>query len=124
MHFVHADAEGNARSVLGFLIQPSPQNRTQSKFFDQIPQRLPTLGSEDVAAMRLNPRLVLQDVGGFRKFWTYKGSLTTPPCTEGLRWFVSQEPLYVDDETLQGILAVSTYSARPTQQRWTHALNE
>lgn len=38
MHFVHADAEGNARSVLGFLIQPSPGNGTQSKFFNHISQ--------------------------------------------------------------------------------------
>lgn len=74
--------------------------------------------------MRLNPALALRDVGGFQKFYSYKGSLTTPPCTEGLRWFVSHEPLYVDDDTLQSIEAVSKYSARPTQQRWRHALNE
>lgn len=124
MHFVHADAQGNPRSVLSFLIQPSPRNRTQSRFFNQIPQPFPSLDAEHQRPMRLDPTLAIQDVGGFKKFWSYEGSLTTPPCTEGLRWFVSQEPLYVDNDTLQSILGVSRYSARPSQQRWMHGLNE
>lgn len=124
MLFVHADAEGNPRSVLGFLIQPSPNNRTQPGFFNQIDQPFPALGSEEERTMTLDPNLAIEDVGGFKKFWSYEGSLTTPPCSEGLRWFVSQQPLYVDDDTLQSILRVSTYSARPTQPRWLHRLNE
>lgn len=74
--------------------------------------------------MMLDPSLALEDVGGFEEFWSYQGSLTTPPCTEGIRWFVASQPLYVDNDTLESILAVSRYSARPTQQRWMHAVNE
>ena len=124
MHFVHVDADGNPRSVLGFLIKPSPDNSTQSSFFNQIPQPFPDIGSEEHVDMTLDTNLALEDAGGFDKLWSYKGSLTTPPCTEGLRWFVSQEYLYIDDETLQAILGVSRFSARPPQQRWRHELNE
>ena len=86
--------------------------------------RFPSLNSTGHSEMSMDPSLALEDVGGFQKFWTYQGSLTTPPCTEGIRWFVASQPLYVDNDTLQSILAVSRYSARPTQQRWMHAVNE
>lgn len=54
----------------------------------------------------------------FNEFWTYKGSLTSPPCTEGIRWFVARNVLFVSVEQMQAILAVSTYSARVEQEVW------
>ena len=123
MHFVHNDADGNTRSVLAFLIAPSGPNDTQSAFFDRIPQPFPQLDSDDEKEFNLDPSLAIEEVGGFTEYWTYKGSLTTPPCTEGLRWFVAAEPLKVDNEMMEQILAVSMFSARPVQSLWMHDLN-
>jgi carbonic anhydrase len=36
-----------------------------------------------------------------KKFWRYTGSLTTPPCTEGIIWTVFKESIIVDDNQLQ-----------------------
>jgi carbonic anhydrase len=36
------------------------------------------------------------------KFWRYTGSLTTPPCTEGIIWSVFKQPIVVNDNQLQG----------------------
>ncbi|KAK3716687.1 hypothetical protein LTR37_006317 [Vermiconidia calcicola] len=122
MHFVHVDADENFRSVFSFLINPS--NGTQSAFFDQLDQPFPPIGSDNERTSKVDLNLALNDIGGFDKFWTYHGSLTTPPCTEGLRWFVAKEPLLVDNDMLQEILRVSMYSARPVQQMWMQGVNE
>jgi carbonic anhydrase len=123
MHFVHNDADGHIRSVLAFLIAPSGSNGTQSAFFDQIPQPFPLLGSDDEKEFNFDPSLAIEEVGGFTEYWTYRGSLTTPPCTEGLRWFIAAEPLKVDNDMMEQILAVSMFSARPSQALWMHELN-
>ena len=66
--------------------------------------------------------LALKEVGNLKNFWTYKGSLTTPPCSEGLRWWVAGKVLEVSDAQMQALLGVSTYSARVEQMVWNHAI--
>jgi carbonic anhydrase len=51
------------------------------------------------------------------------GSLTSPPCTEGIRFFVARNILFVGNAQMQDILNVSTYSARAEQEVWLHQIN-
>ncbi len=37
----------------------------------------------------------------FKQFWRYTGSLTIPPCTEGIIWSVFKQPIMIDDNQLQ-----------------------
>ena len=122
MHFVHVDVDENYRSVVAILI--NPRNGSESRFFEQMTQPFPALGSDTTKTVTINHNLAFNDIGGFDEFWTYKGSLTTPPCTQGLRWFVAKEPLYVDNDMMTEILKISKFSARPVQQMWMQALNE
>jgi carbonic anhydrase len=56
--------------------------------------------------------------------WTFSaGSLTSPPCTEGIRFFVARNILFVGNAQMQDILNVSTYSARAEQEVWLHQIN-
>lgn len=59
----------------------------------------------------------------FANIMADRGSLTSPPCTEGLRWFVARNIMFVSDEQMQAILRVSTYSARAEQEVWRHDIN-
>ena len=67
----------------------------------------------------MNSEIELQ----FANIMTDRGSLTSPPCTEGLRWFVARNIMFVSDEQMQAILRVSTYSARSEQEVWRHDIN-
>ncbi|KAE8552750.1 hypothetical protein TMatcc_007868 [Talaromyces marneffei ATCC 18224] len=56
-------------------------------------------------------------ISHFNKYgvYTYSGSLTTPPCTEGVSWFISTEPLWINVQQSQAVKKVIRYNARYTQ---------
>ena len=59
------------------------------------------------------------DFGGFlpadRGYWTFMGSLTTPPCTEGVRWFVIEDTLSLSRDQLRAYTAIFRMNSRPLQ---------
>jgi carbonic anhydrase len=71
----------------------------------------------------LNHRLLLESVDYFDEFWTYEGSLTSPPCTEGIRFFIARPILFTSVQQMRAILGASTYSAREEQLVWRHRIN-
>lgn len=73
--------------------------------------------------MTLDVYQALREVNLFSDFWTYMGSLTSPPCTEGIRWWVARNTLFVGNGQMREILGVSTFSARVEQEVWLHGIN-
>jgi carbonic anhydrase len=120
LHLVHTDAKGHGRSVLAFRIDPGNQ---PSPFFSQMPELVSFRNKTAHVNATINHNLALQEVNRFQEFWTYKGSLTSPPCTEGVRWFVARNILFVSVEQMQAVLGVSIYSARAEQEVWLHQIN-
>jgi len=91
--------------------------REGSPFFARLPS--PAVHFNDTSAIQnvvIDPLQIIREVGGFGEFWTYKGSLTTPPCTEGVQWFIARETLLVNLEQMQDILGASTFAARVEQE--------
>jgi carbonic anhydrase len=78
----------------------------------------------EVQNVVLDPMLAIAEVGGGTEYWTYKGSLTTPPCSEGLRWFVMARPLVVGKEQLGGLRGVGKHSARLEQRVLEQGVNQ
>ena len=71
-----------------------------------------TAGKTEKIADMINPGGLLP---ADRGYWTYMGSLTTPPCTEGVRWFVFQQPMTVGRYQLQSFEALFPMNTRPLQ---------
>ena len=109
-HLVHKSSAG-ALAVTGVFIRPGAANATLRAFFDQMPAKegpeLKAAGSIDIAGM------VPKAAGYFR----YMGSLTTPPCSEGLTWTVHKEPLEASVEQIRKFAALFPRNARPLQKR-------
>lgn len=134
LHLVHVDSSGSERAVLAIRIDPGMLS--YSDFFAQGPlpssnmstprttQNFPSFNNTEVQLNGTStPNLALAEVGGFREMWTYRGSLTSPPCREGIRFFVARNIMFVSNSQMQDILRVSTYSARAEQEVWMHEIN-
>ena len=50
-----------------------------------------------------------------RGYWTYSGSLATPPCTEGVRWFVFEQEISIGRDQLRAFAALFKINSRPLQ---------
>lgn len=130
LHLVHADKAGHEKAVVAIRIDPG---NSASPFFNQflsVPSHtssaipsFPRWDNTTTIPAKLDLRMMLSEVNNLGEFWTYKGSLTSPPCTEGIRWFVGRNVLFVSVEQMVAILRVSTYSARVEQEVWRHEIN-
>lgn len=83
-HFVHADNEGNL-AVIAVFYEFGETNKELNKAWLGIPQKTGTVYKlyESVNAVSLLP--------GNHDYYRFNGSLTTPPCSEGVKWFVLKE---------------------------------
>lgn len=85
-HLVHGDGEGNL-AVVGVMFEAGPASPLLSQLWAQ----LPSAGREPVALEDAVSAQALLPAG--RDYYRYNGSLTTPPCSEGVLWLVMKDAL-------------------------------
>ncbi|WP_306355758.1 MULTISPECIES: carbonic anhydrase [unclassified Nocardia] len=108
LHLVHTDARGNL-AVVAVLMETGPAPSAFTPLFAELP---PPGGSHTTGPFDLRT-LLPTDHAQFR----YGGSLTTPPCTEGVAWTVLREPVRVTAREADRYRALFPHSNRPTQPR-------
>lgn len=120
IHLVHVDEHDEELAVVGIRIAVGQH---ESAFIKQLGPMIHYNDTSQIEGLGVNMRLAIDEVGGVEEFWTYKGSLTTPPCSEGLRWFLPKQELIVNEQQMVEILAASRFSHRVTQEVWLHDIN-
>lgn len=110
-HLEHRDAEGRV-AMLAVLLERGPDNQPQP-LLQTVWGNLPLEKGEALAAqVQLDPAQLLP---GDRSYYTYMGSLTTPPCTEGVLWLVLRRPVAVTAQQLDVFARLYPMNARPLQ---------
>ena len=105
LHMVHVNSQ-NQYAVLAVMVEEGES----SESFDFLENFLPFKQGENIivdASFNLNDNLP-DDI----KYYYYVGSLTTPPCTEGVNWFVFKENIVISIEqvkVLQNAMPLNNY---------------
>jgi carbonic anhydrase len=108
IHLVHQNAEGKL-AVVAVLLKEGKANAALDPVFKNMPKEE---GSKKALDADLNATDLLPSKHGYYKF---VGSLTTPPCSEGVRWQVLKQPVEVSKAQVAAFHALYKMNARPVQ---------
>ena len=109
LHFVNQNAN-NQLAVLGLMIKEGASNPYLEKAWNVIPTEETTEAvklTEPIDLMSLLPK----DKDSFQ----YNGSLTTPPCSEAVKWIVLEEPIEMSKEQIDKFRNIFPDNHRPVQ---------
>jgi carbonic anhydrase len=108
LHLVHKNANGNL-AVVGILINAGAENAAFKTTWDNLPSEP---GSVQQVSAQVNAAAMLPVQ---QATYRYDGSLTTPPCTEGVKWNVMVEPIEMSEAQLAAFTSIFEGNNRPIQ---------
>ncbi|MDD5176233.1 MAG: carbonic anhydrase family protein [Sterolibacterium sp.] len=108
-HLVHKDAEGRL-AVIGLFYKEGRANSFLNKFWNVMPKEAGPERSVADTTLRIAEMLPKD-----KSYYYYNGSLTTPPCSEGVKWYVLKQPLEASREQIREFAALFGHNERPVQ---------
>jgi carbonic anhydrase len=107
IHLVHQDQKGHV-VVIGVLIETGLPNQSLAELWTMLPKKAGEQGSEHP----FNPQDLIPPNS---HYFSYHGSLTTPPCTEGVQWIVLRDPIAMSAHQIAQFVSIIGRNARPVQ---------
>jgi carbonic anhydrase len=108
-HLVHTDASGTL-AVVGVLLSPGAANQLVDTLWSHLPQQTgPEQQFDDIQTN------VADLLPADRSYYTFPGSLTTPPCSENVMWFVMKKSVAISKEQASVFARIYAHNARPIQ---------
>ena len=108
LHLVHKNDQGQL-AVVGLLFDKGPAQPV----LQQVWNNLPLEKNEENPAS--SPIELNELLPSDRRYFTYMGSLTTPPCSEGVKWIVMRQPVTLTKEQIDIFARMYPMNARPIQ---------
>ena len=109
IHLVHADKKNNLLVIGYFLeIDKKESHLLLSEAFSSAPTKE---GESKLIAKADVKSLITTNLERYE----YQGSLTTPPCSEGVQWIVMKQPLKINKESIDNIIKIVGNNSRPVQ---------
>jgi carbonic anhydrase len=110
VQLVHKSADGKMAILAVRLIED--QNRPNAVLATLWPHLPMAAAKSETITDTINPGGLLP---ADRGYWTYMGSLTTPPCTEGVRWFVFEQQVTLSRDQLRAFVYLYKVNTREVQ---------
>jgi len=107
-HLVHKNAAGEL-AVVAVLFKQGKENAALKKVFAELPA---TVGEKHPLSAELD---LMATLPKHHTYYAYEGSLTTPPCSEGVHWHVMKEPVQISKTQLSAFRKLYAMNARPVQ---------
>jgi carbonic anhydrase len=107
-HLVHQAGDGQL-SVIGVLMKKGKANAVIDAIWANLPRHA---GDHKRSDTQINVAELLPASHGY---YNYSGSLTTPPCSEGVNWIVLKTPVEVSAEQVAAVTNIFSTSVRPVQ---------
>lgn len=108
LHIVHKNEDGGL-AVVGILLEEGTENSAFEPFINNLPAEKSDIKD---AGVTINANEFLPTV---QTTFRYNGSLTTPPCTEGVSWLVMTNPVELSSEQLSKLEELFEANNRPVQ---------
>ncbi|MCQ6282707.1 carbonic anhydrase [Bacillus sp. EB600] len=109
LHLVHQNKNGQI-AVLGVMIQEGKENEKLTSVWDVLPEEKT---EKDIS---IKEPIDLQAIlPPDQTSFSYNGSLTTPPCTEEVKWIVFEKPIEMSKEQVQAFQQIFPDNHRPVQ---------
>ena len=107
-HFVHASKDGEL-AVVAVMFREGAENIALNELWAQMPTKV---GEHKMIDAKHLDALLPKE----RDYYRYNGSLTTPPCTEGVRWIVMKKPVTISKAQIKKFEKVMhMHNNRPLQ---------
>lgn len=108
-HLVHADEAGKL-AVVAVLIKPGSENAALKPVFDNMPIGTGPVHSVEGQGIKVGDLLPAR-----HGYYHFTGSLTTPPCSEGVSWYVLNTPIDASPAQIGAFRRLYANNARPVQ---------
>ncbi|MFC1684179.1 carbonic anhydrase [Pseudomonadota bacterium] len=108
-HFVHKDKDGNL-AVIGVMFKEGANNPVVDLVWNNLPTEINKMNALDSTWFNGVDMLPAK-----HDYYRFSGSLTTPPCSEGVRWLVMKEPVEISKAQVDKFLSIIGENARPLQ---------
>lgn len=109
MHFLHKSSAGRLVSLV-VLFRLGAENPALAALLPRMPAR--GQAERTLSEVQVDPAQLLPAAHGY---YAYEGSLTAPPCTEGVLWIVMKQPLELSAAQLAQLGQMFPANARPVQ---------
>ncbi len=107
-HLVHKSAAGGL-GVVGVMFKEGRENAALKSVFEAMPAKA---GGKAALKANLN---VADFLPGDKGYYAFRGSLTTPPCSEGVAWHVLKQPVELSKAQIDAFRKLYKMNARPVQ---------
>jgi len=108
-HFVHASKDGKL-AVVAVMFEDGAENKDLKKIWSKMPHK------EGSTSCSLPTDMIKEILPKDKAYYRFDGSLTTPPCSEGVRWFVMQNYSHISKAQVKEFAGlVHGHDNRPIQ---------